>query len=79
MKIGTFERLWIATGKSTRFTTTMQCLSTRQSGELIRGRRNIQASRSAQPNRRRFMVRRVLGPADLWVTELVLTSGGLPS
>jgi len=50
-----------------------------QSGERMRGRRNIQASRSAQPNRKRFTVRRVLGAADLWVTELVITYAGLPS
>ena len=50
-----------------------------QSGERMRGRRNIQASRSAQPNRKRFTVRRVLGAADLWVTELVITYDGLPS
>jgi hypothetical protein len=50
-----------------------------QSGERIHGRRNIQASRFAQPNKKRFMVRRVLGAADLWVTELVLTYDGLPS
>jgi hypothetical protein len=42
-----------------------------QSGERIRGRRNIQASRFAQPNRKRFTVRRILGGADLWVTEFV--------
>ena len=50
-----------------------------QSGERIRGRRNIQASRSAQPNKKRFAVRRILGAADLWVTEFVLTYDGLPS
>jgi len=50
-----------------------------QSGERIRGRRNIQASRAAQPNKKRFTVRRVLGAADLWVTEFVLTYDGLPS
>ena len=32
-----------------------------QSGERIRGRRNIQASRFAQPNMKRFTVRRILG------------------
>src|SRR4051794_19876774 len=32
-----------------------------QSGERIRGRRNIQASRAAQPNRKRFTVRRIVG------------------
>ena len=50
-----------------------------QSGERIRGRRNIQASRFAQPNKKRFVVRRVLGAAGLWVTEFVLTYDGLPS
>src|SRR5499425_1368211 len=44
-----------------------------QSGERIRGRHNIQASRVAQPNSKRFTVRRILGAADLWITELVLT------
>lgn len=50
-----------------------------QSGERIRGRRNIQASRAAQPNRKRFTVRRIIGAADLWVTEYVLTYDGRPS
>jgi hypothetical protein len=50
-----------------------------QSGERIRGRRNIQASRFAQPNKKRFAVQRVLGAANLWVTELVLTYDGAPS
>jgi ketosteroid isomerase-like protein len=50
-----------------------------QSGERIRGRRNIQASRTAQPNKKHFSVRRVLGAGDLWVTEFVLTYDGVPS
>ena len=50
-----------------------------QSGERIRGRRNIQASRAAQPNRKRFTVRRILGAADLWITEFVLSYDGIPS
>jgi len=50
-----------------------------QSGERIRGRRHIQASRAAQPNQKRFTVRRILGAADLWVTEFVLTYDGQPS
>jgi len=45
-----------------------------QSGERIRGRRNIQASRFVQPSRKRFTVRRILGAADLWITELVITT-----
>jgi SnoaL-like domain len=44
-----------------------------QSGERIRGRQNIQASRAAQPNDKRFTVRRVSGGGDLWISELVLT------
>jgi hypothetical protein len=50
-----------------------------QSGERIRGRRNIQASRVAQPSKKRFTVRRILGAGDLWVTEFVLTYDGRPS
>jgi hypothetical protein len=50
-----------------------------QSGERIRGRRNIQASRAAQPNAKRFKVRRIVGTGDLWVTEFILTYDGQPS
>jgi hypothetical protein len=50
-----------------------------QSGERIRGRRNIQASRTAQPNTKRFSVRRIVGTGDLWVTEFILTYDGQPS
>ena len=42
-----------------------------QSGERIRGRRNIQTTRTLQPSRKRFKVRRVIGAGDLWVTEYV--------
>jgi ketosteroid isomerase-like protein len=50
-----------------------------QSGERTRGRRNIQAQRSSQPNKKRFTVRRIMGSGDLWVTELILTYDGKPS
>jgi len=50
-----------------------------QSGERIRGRHNIQASRAAQPNAKRFTVRRIVGAGNLWVTELTLTYDGRPS
>jgi hypothetical protein len=50
-----------------------------QSGERIRGRRNIQASRIAQPNAKRFTVHRIVGVGDLWVTEFVLSYDGRPS
>jgi ketosteroid isomerase-like protein len=50
-----------------------------QSGERTRGRRNIQAQRSSQPNKKRFTVRRIVGSGDFWVTEYVLTYDGKPS
>jgi hypothetical protein len=50
-----------------------------QSGERIRGRHNIQASRFAQPNKKRFTVRRILGVGELWVSEFILTYDGKPS
>jgi hypothetical protein len=50
-----------------------------QSGERIRGRRHIQESRTVQPNKKRFTVRRIIGSGDLWVTEFVLTYDGVPS
>ena len=50
-----------------------------QSGERIRGRRNIQASRIAQPSLKRFKVRRIVGAGDLWVTEFILTYDDRPS
>ncbi|HVE23496.1 MAG TPA: nuclear transport factor 2 family protein [Acidocella sp.] len=50
-----------------------------QSGERLRGRQAIQASRTAQPNLKRFNVRRIVGAGDLWVTEFVLTYDGRPS
>jgi ketosteroid isomerase-like protein len=50
-----------------------------QSGERIRSRHNIQASRTAQPNSKRFTVRRILGAGDLWITEFTLTYDGQPS
>jgi ketosteroid isomerase-like protein len=37
-----------------------------QSGERIRGRRNIQITRANQPSKKRFAVRRVIGSGDLW-------------
>lgn len=50
-----------------------------QSGERIRGRRAIQESRMAQPNKKRFTVRRLQGSGSLWVSELVVTYDGQPS
>jgi hypothetical protein len=50
-----------------------------QSGERIRGRHNIQQSRTVQPNAKRFTVRRITGCGDLWVSEFTLTYDGVPS
>jgi len=49
-----------------------------QSGERIRGRHGIQESRAAQPSKKRFTVRRMLGAGDLWISELILTYDGRP-
>jgi hypothetical protein len=50
-----------------------------QSGERIHGRRNIQQSRTVQPNKKRFTVRRIVGSGDLWVTEFILSYDDKPS
>jgi hypothetical protein len=44
-----------------------------QSGERIRGRTRIQESRMAQPNRKRFTVRRLMGGGALWISEVVMS------
>jgi len=50
-----------------------------QSGELTRGRSNIQGQRESQPNKKRFSIRRIVGSGELWVTEYILTYDGKPS
>src|SRR5262249_22855363 len=50
-----------------------------QSGERIRGRSNIQITRSRQPNKKSFTIRRITGSGDLWITEYLLTYDGKPS
>ncbi len=50
-----------------------------QSGERIRGRPSIRASRAAQPSAKRFTVRRIVGAGDLWVTEFIIDYDGRPS
>src|SRR5262249_36550040 len=50
-----------------------------QSGERIRGRRNIQESRAVQPNKKLFSVQPIVGSGELWVTEFVLTYDASPS
>jgi hypothetical protein len=50
-----------------------------QSGERIRGRRNIQITRTQQPSEKRFSVRRMIGSGDVWISEYILTYDGKPS
>ncbi|MGA7854040.1 MAG: nuclear transport factor 2 family protein [Candidatus Acidiferrales bacterium] len=50
-----------------------------QSGELTRGRANIQGQRASQPNKKRFSIRRIVGSGELWVTEFILTYDAKPS
>jgi hypothetical protein len=50
-----------------------------QSGERIRGRVNIQTTRTIQPNRKRFTIHRIVGGGDLWITEFILSYDGKPS
>ena len=49
-----------------------------QSRERILGRHNIQISRTVQPNKKQFVVHRILGSGGLWITELVLTYDDQP-
>jgi len=51
-----------------------------QSGERIRGRRNIQALRGHHPDKPSgFTVRRIVGAGVLWVTEYFITYQGKTS
>jgi ketosteroid isomerase-like protein len=50
-----------------------------QSGERIHGRHNVQSLRSHHPARPSgFVVRRIVGDGDLWVTEYLITYDGRP-
>jgi SnoaL-like domain len=50
-----------------------------QSGERIRGRQNILALRSHHPSKPAgFVVRRIVGSGDLWVTEYLISYDGHP-
>lgn len=47
-----------------------------QSGEVIHGRRNLQALRGHHPGKPSgFAVRRITGEGDLWVTEYTINYG----
>jgi hypothetical protein len=49
-----------------------------QSRERILGRHNIQMARTVQPNKKGFVIHRIVGGGDLWITEYVLTYDGQP-
>jgi hypothetical protein len=50
-----------------------------QSGERFRGRATIAAQRGGHPADRHFTVLRIVGSADLWLSECVITYDGVPS
>jgi hypothetical protein len=50
-----------------------------QSRERICGRQSIRTSREAQPNSKRFKIRRILGHGDIWISEFILSYDGRPS
>jgi hypothetical protein len=51
-----------------------------QSGERILGRNNLQALRGHHPGKPSgFNIRRILGKADLWITEYTINYQGRPA
>lgn len=50
-----------------------------QSRERIRSRSNIQLTRTLQPDKKRFLIHRIYGRDDLWITEYILIYDERPS
>jgi hypothetical protein len=50
-----------------------------QSGERFRGRSKIKAQRGGHPAERHFIILRIRGGGDLWVSEVVITYDGAPT
>lgn len=51
-----------------------------QSGEVIHGRKNLQALRSHHPGKPSgFAIRRIVGEGNLWVTEYTIEYQGKPA
>jgi hypothetical protein len=50
-----------------------------QSGERFRGRTQIAAQRGGHPADRHFVVRRITGAANVWVSECTITYDGVPT
>ena len=57
----------------------MRCWNTHSQASEFAVDHNIQITRSKQPSKKRFAVRRVIGSGDLWITEYILTYDGKPS
>ena len=49
-----------------------------QSRERIVGRDKIQITRTLQPNKKQFVINRIMGSGDLWISEFVLTYDAQP-
>jgi hypothetical protein len=49
-----------------------------QSGERFHGRGDIRGQRGHHPARRAFVLRRVRGSGDWWISEVVITYDGKP-
>jgi hypothetical protein len=50
-----------------------------QSGERFRGRAKVAAQRGGHPADRHFIVKRISGGGELWVSECVITYDGAPT
>ena len=50
-----------------------------QSGERFRGRATIAAQRGGHPAERHFTVLRIVGAADMWVSECIISYDGTPT
>jgi hypothetical protein len=50
-----------------------------QSGERFNGRTKIQAQRGGHPAERHFVLQRIVGAGDVWVSECIITYDGVPT
>ena len=50
-----------------------------QSGERFRGRAAIAAQRGAHPADRHFVVQRIVGSGNVWVSECIISYDGVPT
>jgi len=57
----------------------MQCWNTHSRASESAVDATYRSTRTNQPSKKRFAVRRVIGSGDLWITEYILTYDGKPS